>query len=230
MERTIVCLKHGTKYSSDYVNKLYNMVHRNSTVDFNFVCLTDDPIGLYDYIKVIKLPEYDLKGWWFKTWIFSNEFPISGTILFMDLDIVIVNNIDELWEYNPGTFCIIRDFNRCTIPTWEKFNSSIMRFESHRYTKIWDLLYRDFAQIRFFHGDQDWLNKHLTNFVYWPDIWIQSYKWEIRNRHDLTRVGEKKKFKTVSNLEISDDIKILVFHGEPNPEDVEDDIIIKNWK
>ena len=28
----IVCLKHGTKYSSEYVNKLYNMVKRHCTI------------------------------------------------------------------------------------------------------------------------------------------------------------------------------------------------------
>jgi hypothetical protein len=32
----IVCLKHGTKYNSDYVNRLYNMVQRNLTIPFKF--------------------------------------------------------------------------------------------------------------------------------------------------------------------------------------------------
>ena len=36
---SIVCLKHGKKYSADYVNILYNMIRRNVTGDFNFYCI-----------------------------------------------------------------------------------------------------------------------------------------------------------------------------------------------
>ena len=30
----ILCVKHGTKYSADYVNKLYNMVSRHCNISF----------------------------------------------------------------------------------------------------------------------------------------------------------------------------------------------------
>ena len=30
------------------------------------------------------------------------------------------------------------------------------------------------------HGDQDWIFAHIKNdFKFWPDEWIQSYKWEM---------------------------------------------------
>ena len=41
----VVCLKHGSKYSSEYVNKLYNMCKRHLTVPYEFVCFTDDLRG-----------------------------------------------------------------------------------------------------------------------------------------------------------------------------------------
>ena len=47
----VLCLKHGTKYSADYVNRLYNMVKRNCRIDYEFVCMTEDANGLDSNIK-----------------------------------------------------------------------------------------------------------------------------------------------------------------------------------
>ncbi len=112
MDKWILCLKHGTKYSAEYVNKLYNMTTRHSSVPFKFACITENADGLDPNITVIPIPKYSVSGWWYKPWVFSSELPINGTILFLDLDIVVIKNIDSLWDFQPGKFCIIRDFNR----------------------------------------------------------------------------------------------------------------------
>ena len=39
----VLCIKWGTKYGSDYVNRLYRMVGRHLRRPFRFVCLTDEP-------------------------------------------------------------------------------------------------------------------------------------------------------------------------------------------
>ena len=44
-QRHILCMKWGTKYGPEYVNRLYAMVRRHLSGDFNFVCLTDDSQG-----------------------------------------------------------------------------------------------------------------------------------------------------------------------------------------
>lgn len=223
----IVCLKHGNKYGIEYVNKLYSMCKRNSTVPFNFSCITEIADDLDLNITHIPLPSYNITGWWFKPWVFSKEFPIKGTILFLDLDLVIINNIDHLWSYNPDQFCIIRDFNRCRIPNWNKFNSSVFRFNSDNYHFIWDNLVSDLSRIKKFHGDQDWIYDQLKHgFSFWPEKWIQSYKWEIRNKSELSN----KRFKEISNPKVNPETSILVFHGEPNPHDVKDPIIVDNWR
>ena len=67
----ILCLKHGTKYNAEYVNKLYNMTKRHCTVDYTFVCLTEDPTNLDPNILVVPLPN-NLQGWWCKPYIYSN--------------------------------------------------------------------------------------------------------------------------------------------------------------
>ena len=45
-QRYIICMKWGDKYGAEYVNRLYNMVRRNLTLDFQMVCLTDDSTGI----------------------------------------------------------------------------------------------------------------------------------------------------------------------------------------
>lgn len=231
MNKWIVCLKHGEKYDHTYVNKLFNMTKRHCTVPFNFACITENPVGLNQDIAVISLPKVkDLSGWWYKPWVFSNELPLDGEILFLDLDIVIINNINHLWDFNPASFSIIRDFNRSTIKSWAKFNSSIFKFSKGTYSFVWENFIKDTNVMRRLHGDQDWIfNQIKNNFQFWPDEWIQSYKWEVRNRNDVIKDGLKRRFKDVANPVIKPETKILVFHGDPKPSEVQDPVIVKNW-
>lgn len=232
MNKWFVCLKHGKKYSSSYVNKLYNMVNRHCTQPFGFACITEDASHIDPRIKVIPLPNVSgIQGWWYKPWVLSNELPLEGTIIFLDLDIVIIDNIDGLWSYNPDKFCIIRDFNRSTIKDWNKFNSSIFKFEKGSYHSVWQNLINDLNIVRRLHGDQDWLYSQIrNNFKFWPDEWIQSYKWEVRSRNDVVKIGLKRQFKDVANPKIDPRTKILVFHGDPKPEEVKDPIVVDNWQ
>jgi hypothetical protein len=232
MDKWVVCLKHGTKYSSEYVNKLYNMVKRNSSVDFNFACITENSQGLNSKIKVIPVPLHiNLSGWWYKTWVFSNEIPISGTILFLDLDMVIISSIDDLWNYNKNHFCIIRDFNRSTVKNWNKFNSSIFRLEKGSHSYVWENFLKEKDVVKKMHGDQDWIFSQIKrDFSFWPDQWIQSYKWEVRDRKDIVKIDNRRIFRSVENPKINAGTKVLVFHGDPKPSDVQDPIVVDNWR
>ena len=72
-KRYIVCLKHGNKYSAEYVNKLYWMCKRHTTLPFEFVCFTENPQDLVQEIRVETLPKVrGVNGWWYK----PNVFPI----------------------------------------------------------------------------------------------------------------------------------------------------------
>jgi hypothetical protein len=51
-KRYVFCLKWGTKYGPEYVNKLYNMVQRNTTLDYEFICLTENKTGLDPHINI----------------------------------------------------------------------------------------------------------------------------------------------------------------------------------
>ncbi len=231
-QRWVVCLKHGTKYSSEYVNKLYSMTKRHSTMPFNFACITENAHGLDPNIKIIPLPQDNkLSGWWYKPYVFSTEIPIDGTILFLDLDLVIVRNFDYLWTYEPEKFCIIRDFARSRVKHWHKFNSSVFRLEKGQHAHVWNNLISDYSPVKKMHGDQDWIYNQITkNFSFWPDQWIQSYRWEVRSKSELVGVNSGRRFSTVKNPKVDYETSILVFHGDPKPSEVKDPIIIDNWR
>ena len=228
----VVCVKWGSKYSAKYVNVLKNMVARHTTVAYKFSCLTDDATDLDPEINVIKLPKDPwIKTWWSKLWMFAPEMPLEGNILYFDLDVVIFDNIDELFTFQ-GKFNIIRDFNRCRIKDWKLSNSSCMRWQTGTMNYLWtDFKDRWHTVMQQNHGDQDWITKKATKDISWfPDEWIRSYKWEMIGLKDtklLTKDGKKFFRKPV---DISPGNKVAVFHGLPNPNECADRFVVDNWK
>jgi hypothetical protein len=229
----VICLKHGTKYGPEYVNKLYNMISRNLTIPYRFVCFTDDATNLNQKIEIKKLPENkNFNGWWWKPYIFKKEhFADGDTNLFFDLDMVIVGNIDHLINFQPTNFVGLRDVGRVFNQNIKKLGSAVMKWPANHYSDIWDILEKDPARLKKFHGDQDWIwSLHSNNIVFFPDEWIRSYKWEIRSRADLTCLGMKAKFKEIKNPVIPKDTAVLAFHGYPQITSVEDPVILDNWR
>ena len=51
----ILTLKVDTKYSAEYVNRLYNSIKRNTTVKFKFYCYTENPVDLLPEICIIPI-------------------------------------------------------------------------------------------------------------------------------------------------------------------------------
>ena len=231
----VLCLKHGTKYSEEYVNILYSMVKRHCTLNFEFVCLTDNPAGIDPNITIITLPQ-GIEGWWCKPYIFSNELGLSGTILYMDLDVVIADNINQLFTYAPDSWSTIRDFNRKQRPSWQKYNSSVVKFNSGKLGYLWTNFKKkqDEYQKRL-HGDQDWLYEVTSKdnpATLFPDHWIQSWKWEIRSSKDIDykKPRGKRTLRTIEHVTPPAGCCVCVFHGDPNPAWCEDPWVKQNWK
>ena len=229
----ILCLKHGQKYSADYVNKLYNMTQRHCTLEHEFVCMTEDPAFLLPGIKTIPLPK-GIEGWWCKPYMFSKDLPLDGSILYLDLDVVISANIDKLFTYQPNNWCTVRDYTRAMRPKWPKYNSSVVRFKTGELDHVWSEFNKDPKSIMRQHfGDQDWLfaaTRHQQAMLY-PDSWTQSWKWEVRASRDFALGGRRgsRKFKTIENVVPRVECCVVVFHGDPNPEMCEDPWVLENW-
>ena len=90
----IVCLKWGTKFSHEHVNRLYKMVKKNFTHNFKFICYTENSSQINEEIKIYPLKqEYDLEKWWWKLTLFENI--ANEPTMFLDLDIVIQRDISN---------------------------------------------------------------------------------------------------------------------------------------
>ena len=210
------------------------MVKRNLTVPFEFVCYTEDPSDIDTDIRVEPIQIIPgVSGWWYKPMFFNPKLGLKGTILFFDLDVIVFDNIDNLFSYEAGKFCIIRDFNRHVIKNYNKFNSSIFRLTTNMHQHVYtDFIKNPNSQIKRFQGDQDWLRASIKEgtYAYWPDEWIQSYKWEMRGRPEMNRYNGKRNFVSPGEPFIKPETSIAVFHGDPNPKDCIDPWCKEHWK
>lgn len=227
---TILCVRFGNKYGREYVERLRNMVSRNMLIPYQFVCLTDDRHPI-DGVRTIFQPSAGYqKLWWHKIHMFDRDMPLEGRILYFDLDVVIHRNIDKLAKFNFKDMAGIRDFNRKFYPAWQYLNSSAMSWNHGEQHHIYESFRRDTNTAMRLQGDQDYIWKVMKNKItFWPDSWIQSYKWEIRSRDELTMIDGKRKFKTHSNKDPYPDCSVTVFHGDPKPQDVSDRYVVENW-
>jgi hypothetical protein len=227
----VVCLKWGNKYSAEYVNKLNNMVKRNLTIDYEFVCFTENAAGIDKDIRIEPLPPIPATGWWFKPYFMSDKLPLRGTLLYLDLDLIVFDNIDKLFTYNPNKdFLIIRDFNRQVRKNWDRVNSSVFRLKiGSKYSAYEQFLQERESIVRRMPGDQDWMYRYCKPYEYWPDEWIQSYKWEMRGRNTLGVVNGKRNFVQPGEPTILPETSIAVFHGKPDIPEALDEWPRKNW-
>ena len=225
MMYNFACVCYGDKYAVEYVQKLYNMVKRNTTLLVDFYVFTDH-VKMHkmvsDEIKVRQFPETDLQGWWNKLQLFHPKTSLPGVTLYMDLDVVITDNIDCFYNYEPeADFVGMNDFN----PDTKIFNSSIMRFKPETMKdKLWQPFIDDRENWLRYSGDQnvisDIIMKHPETKSF-PDSWTQSYKW-----HD--RKGQRY-HKGKWTFEHNGESLVTVFHGEPNPHQSDMEWVKKAW-
>jgi len=221
----VICLKWGGKYPASDVNQLYSMVKKNLGVPFAFYCITEDAEGLLEGIKVLPLYDGSLTGWWHKLSIFRKDFyGLSGTALFLDLDIVITAKIDELFLFQPGRTCSIEDKGGSK---WNVINSSVVRYEIGKLDYVWQgFLYNQKWIMDNMHGDQDWLGLVVPSVEVYPAGWVVSYKKDCNSRgwKVLGNLGEwlmkKGYLKPLGEATLPKKTKIVIFHGKPDPIDV----------
>lgn len=228
---TVLCVRFGTKYGQDYVERLRNMVSRHLTVPYEFVCLSDDPTKIQGVRTLYQKSAGYNRPWWHKVHMFDPNLDISGRILYLDLDVIICNNLDKLVNANNNHFYGIQDFNRKFYPKYHHLNSSVMSWVHRSNQDIYQKFMENKAGAQKLHGDQDWIwSIAKTRIKFWPINWIMSYKWEIRSREELLYRTGKRGFATVKNPTIPSDLSIAVFHGDPKPEDVTDPFVVDNWR
>jgi hypothetical protein len=228
---TILCVRFGNKYGREYVERLRNMVSRNLDTDYEFACLTDDRHPIEGVRSIYQPAANYQKPWWHKIHMFDRDLPLAGKILYFDLDVVIHRDISKLINFPFQQMAGIRDFNRKFYPSWQYLNSSVMAWQHGQQHHIYESFKNDPNTAMRLQGDQDYIWKIMKNKItFWPESWIQSYKWEIRSRNDLSMIGGRRSFKSVFNGDPDPECSVTVFHGDPKPQDVMDRYVVENWR
>jgi alpha-N-acetylglucosamine transferase len=177
---TILTLKYGNKYTSADVNRIYDATDGK----YNYVCVTDNPTGLYPDIYTIPT-DTEIEGHWEKIKLF--KLNNLGKILYLDLDIRIQNNLDHLFEMldsNPiicYTYWKDKNFPYHKDKRWaynylSNFNSSVMLWEDARHIYDYWEKNQDYYMVKYA-GDDRFLYHENFTFEHFPESEIYSFKF-----------------------------------------------------
>lgn len=213
----IICIKWGDKYSADYVNRLQKMLERNTSVPFKLICFTDDSAGIFEEIETHPLPELGCEipktvpGKFPKIALWGDQLPIAnGPVLFIDLDTVIVDNIDDYFTIGkPEDVYLAKNWAK---PFSGLGQTSIFRFSVGHHTYILKNLQENTKELaEKFRYEQHYVTKNVTPKVkFWPNNWTRHFRlhclgaWPLRYLKSPTKPSGA---------------KIITFPGLPDPED-----------
>jgi len=206
-------MKWGDRYPALFVNRLYGMVARNTTWTIRFVCFTDDASGIRPEVECQPLPKVDydpkLGKYWPKLGLMQNDLGgLTGLTLFLDLDLVILDNIDQLFTY-PGRFLIIREWKN---PELGYGNSSVLRYVIGQESAVLDRFYATPADViveTYDSKEQNFLTKAVDDVSFWPPEWVPPFNLSCLPKNRLQRFFAKP-VKPAGG-------KILVFYGSITP-------------
>jgi len=169
------------KYDASWVHKLQRGVLRNLKIPHRFVCLSDMDIP---NIEVIPL-KHNWMMYWSKIELFRPDL-FDGQVLYIDIDTMITNNIDEIVSDCQG-MTMLTDF-------YSSFKNSGLMFwdgKDKKYYEIYNRMVKNPTSImvkhrykaastgNFNYGDQEYIANTLENLNIpvreWQKIYPKEY-------------------------------------------------------
>jgi hypothetical protein len=213
-------------YPVVYVEKLVKRLRQVSSMTFDVYCITDKPDQMPQGVTPIE-PALNVEGWWNKLQLHSNTMP-KGWILYMDLDIVIVQEFDDVLRKIIERGIDYKIYAVSDAIKWmdNEFSSSFMFFKARFHNYIWKNFKRDHQKIvKFPGGDQVWVGKNMMPDVEYIDY---EYRWLKMNLkfHLGKKVGNVWHFP----LSIDNRIRMIDCGGRPKPHELSTlPYIRENW-
>jgi hypothetical protein len=174
---TVACVfvKGHVPFTSDYVRKLASMVYRWMDRPYRFVCLTDKKESNFgSKVEPIRIPwTGEFRGWWAKVSLFDPALNLTGRVLYLDLDTLVVGPLAPILDF-PAPFALIphagRFDGRDGLQVVKRFNSSVMVWNAGEQAA----LYTEWtpAIAAELHGDQDWVGQQAPNAAPMPLEWF----------------------------------------------------------
>ena len=213
-EVNIVCMKWGTRYGPEWVDRLYGMVRRNTTWKIRFVCFTDDSSGIRPEVECQPLPKVEFDAsrigkYWPKLGLMAPELGgLKGLTLFLDLDLLVIGSLDDLLTC-PGRFCIIREWKD---PHLGYGNSSVVRYIIGDQRQVLEKFYAtppEAIRDTYASKEQNFLTKAADGVTFWPENWCVPFAQACLPRNRVLRF--------FSTPKPPPTCKILVFFGSITP-------------
>ena len=225
MTVNVLAMKWGSLYGPHYVNRLYASVRRNLNRDFRFVCFTDDTSGIFPEVEChpitkVEFPASEEDRRWLKLGIFKKETAnLEGTCLFLDLDVVITDSIDEMFDFAPSAFCINHDWwmpykhLRARLLKYPKIaNTSVFRFEAGTLEFILSEFERNYESVlENYSMEQEYVTRMVEDKIqWWPNKWVRSFRRHCRPTFP---------FNLIRKPTVPSGTKIVALHGLPKLDD-----------
>jgi hypothetical protein len=135
-------------------------------------------------------------------------------VLFLDLDTVVTGSLDEFFDYEPGHFCVARNW---TQPDSGIGNTSIFRFPVGVHTYIYDGVMADCKKVMAEHrNEQIYISRVITDMKFWPDEWCLSFK---------TSLVPPWPWNFFAAPPLPSGTKVVAFPGKPDP----DEAMVGRW-
>lgn len=221
--KQVVCVKWGTMYGAEYVNRLYGMVSRHLMPPFRLVCLTDDRQGIRPEVECFDLPELGVPhpqrtmGKWRKQILWGRTVPgLDGVALFIDLDSVIVGSIDDYFSIgSPNDVYVARNWAR---PLEKLGQTSVFRFPVGGNAHILDGFRADAQAVADkYQFEQHYVTAAVKGGVkFWPEGWTRHFRLHCLPPFPL---------RYFLPARLPPGARIVTFPGGPNP----DDVMVGRW-
>jgi hypothetical protein len=229
------CVIHGQTYGWEYVERLHSMLSRHITPGIRLHVYTEANRGVPDHMIKHALPDWPIAGpkksWWYKLQLFNPEHH-QGPLLYFDLDTVITQNIDWIWQSKLYYFWTVRDFKYLWRSTSLSINTSVMWFHTVEFAYVYqDFLRQDITKItKRYRGDQDYINTVISsNQCRFLDTQrVKSWRWEILDGgYNFAQRGYHA---PGTGTVLTDQTSVLIFHGHPKPSELQDPVILEHWQ
>ena len=229
------CVLHGEYYTLDYAKKLEAGIQRNISCPIRFHIWTEREREVPKHWHKHNLKDLGVKGpkkgWWYKTQIFRNK-DFQGRLFYFDLDIVISGNLDWMLRLSKEHFWAVRDFRYLFKKNKWSINSSVMIFDTDEYSDLYKKFKRNHQTIMTqYLGDQDYIDAEVPNDKkrWFDQNFVKSYRWEVLDG-GIDFVYRTYPNKGKSRDHIFKDLSIIVFHGVPNPHEIDDKQVLSHWR
>ena len=225
MTATVACIKWGTAFGAEYVNRLYSGVRRNLSVPVRFLCMTERAEGLHPDVEVLPLPQEpfqaemdaalavaDRRGAMRKVSLFRPGLiaGLEGPVLGFDLDVVITGPLDPLLTLAPGKVVMRHDWveARRGRPTG---HGSVFRFDPALHGFLYETVAAAPRQaVEKARGSEQ---RHTSTearervvFDYIPEDWVVSFKHDCYPAFPLNWLIPPR---------LPPAARVVCFHGHP---------------